>query len=86
MRHNGYIPRINCVWRIDMEKKNFKKLLKKYLNIKGLDIIIYLNDGKSIELNKNRSLIKNEIIIKDKTIGEYRIHLSKIKSVELYAA
>lgn len=69
-----------------MANNNFKKLLKKYLSIKGLDIVVYLNDGAIIELNKNRALVKNEIIIKDKNDREFRIQLSAIKSVELYAA
>jgi hypothetical protein len=69
-----------------MANNNFKKLLKKYLSIKGLDIVVYLNDGAIIELNKNRALVKNEIIIKDKNDREFRIQLSSIKSVELYAA
>ncbi len=69
-----------------MIKKDFKKLLKKYLDIKGLDIVLHLNDGKVIELHKNRSLVNNEIIIRDKFNNEMRIHLSSIKTVELYAA
>lgn len=73
-------------WRSIMANNNFKKLLKKYLSIKGLDIVVYLNDGAIIELNKNRALVKNEIIIKDKNDREFRIQLSAIKSVELYAA
>ena len=67
-------------------KNNFKLLLKKYLDIKGLDIIIQLADGQEIELNKNRVLDKNEIVTFDKGNNEKRIPLSKVKSVELYAA
>ncbi len=69
-----------------MIKKDFKKLLQKYMDIKGLDIIVYLNNGLVIELQKNRSLVKDEIVVWDKISGEIRIHLSEIKSVELYAA
>ncbi len=69
-----------------MVNRDFKKMLKKYLGIKGLDIVIYLNDGKIIELEKNRHLVNNEIVIRDKRENELRIHLSSIKSVELYAA
>lgn len=72
--------------RCGMANNNFKKLLKKYISIKGLDIVVYLNDGAIIELNKNRALVKNEIIIKDKNDRELRIQLSAIRSVELYAA
>jgi len=72
--------------RCGMAGNNFKKLLKKYLSIKGLDIVVYLNDGAVIELNKNRILVKNEIIIRDKNDRETRIDIASIKSVELYAA
>jgi hypothetical protein len=65
---------------------SFKKQLKKYLDIKGLDIIVYLRTGGSIELNKNRKLIKDEIIVKDKQDREQRIHISSIKSIDFYAA
>ncbi|HOW81558.1 MAG TPA: hypothetical protein PK573_03260 [Spirochaetota bacterium] len=66
--------------------QDFRELLKKYLEIKGLDIVILLADGKEIELNKNRILIDNEIITFDKGNREHRIPLSSVKSVELYAA
>lgn len=65
---------------------NFKKQLKKYLAIKGLDIVVYLLDGKAIELNKNRTLVKNEIVLIDKNNREVRIPLTTIKAVDMYAA
>lgn len=67
-------------------KNDFKMLLEKYLDIKGLDIIVYLSDGKTIELNKSRKLVKNNIIITDANNKEIRIPLSRIRSVDLYAA
>jgi hypothetical protein len=66
--------------------RKFKKLLKKYLEIKGLDIIIYLHNGRIIELDKSRTLVKNEIVVIGKNNKKVRIPLSKIKSVDLYAA
>ncbi len=68
------------------KKMNFKKQLMKYLSIKGLDIILYLNDGKVVELNKNRILVKDEIIMKEKNNKEIRIPISTIKYVDLFAA
>ncbi|HNU90870.1 MAG TPA: hypothetical protein PKO25_03260 [Spirochaetota bacterium] len=66
--------------------KSFKTQLKKYLGIKGLDIVVYLRDGKSIELNKNRSLVKDHIVLVDKNNREMRIPISQIVSVDLFAA
>ncbi|MFH0976657.1 MAG: hypothetical protein V1874_12815 [Spirochaetota bacterium] len=68
------------------KKSNFKSLLNKYLDIKGLDIVVLLEDGKEIELYKNRKLIKNEIVYSDKSNKEYRIPIHSIKSIDLYAA
>ena len=66
--------------------KSFKTQLKKYLGIKGLDIVVYLRDGKSIELNKNRSLVKDHIVLVDKNNREMRIPISQIVSVDLFVA
>jgi hypothetical protein len=66
-------------------KKNFRYLLEKYLNVHGLDIIIKMTDGSEIELYKNRLLL-NDILITMNNHSEKRIHLSQIKSVDLYAA
>jgi hypothetical protein len=68
------------------KKTNFKSLLNKYLDIKGLDIVVLLEDGKEIELYKNRKLIRNEIVYSDKTNKEFRIPINSIKSIDLYAA
>ncbi len=71
---------------MNTKSTTFRKQLKKYLAIKGLDIIVYLMDGNSIELNKNRTLIKDDIVILDKNNRELRIPITLIKSVDLYAA
>ncbi|TAL31361.1 MAG: hypothetical protein EPN93_18025 [Spirochaetes bacterium] len=66
--------------------KSFKSQLKKYLAIKGLDIIVYLHNGSMMELNKNRALVKDEIVIYDKNNHEVRIPISLIKAVDMFAA
>jgi hypothetical protein len=68
------------------KRKNFKQLLEKYLDIKGLDIIIVLEDGREIELYKNRSIIDDMIVTFDVNNGERKIPISRIKHVDLYAA
>lgn len=66
--------------------KSFKIMLEKYLKIKGLDIILVLEDGKEIELYKNRSLVDDMVVTFDTKHPERRIPLASIKSVDLYAA
>ncbi len=90
MRHKGIPITTKEVFmskgRGRKNNQNFRELLQKYLEIKGLDIILFLADGEEVELNKNRVLVDNEIITFDKGNREQRIPLSKVKSVELYAA
>ncbi|HRX15399.1 MAG TPA: hypothetical protein P5123_03715 [Spirochaetota bacterium] len=63
----------------------FKEMLDKYISIKGLDIVVHLKDGKSIELNKNRDLIEDEIVMFDKKNLETRIAIPDVSSIDLYA-
>ena len=79
---------IIIVREVVMKRKrhSFRSQLKKYLGIKGLDIVIHLMDGKAIELNKNRRLVKDMIIVVDKNNREHKIPITKIKAVDLYAA
>ncbi len=66
--------------------KSFRELLEKYIEIKGLDIIILMADGKEVELYKNRMIMDDELVTFDKNHPERRIPISEIKSVDLYAA
>jgi len=68
------------------QKKSFRELLEKYLDIKGLDIIIQLEDGTEIELNKNREILDNIIIANEFGNNEQRIAIDNIKTVDMYAA
>ena len=67
-------------------EKTFKSMLQKYLDIKGLDIVVVLEDGTEVELFKNRALVDDVIISLEKGKNEVRIPLSKIKSVDCFAA
>jgi hypothetical protein len=68
------------------KQKSFRELLESYMKIRGLDIVIVLEDGREIELHKNRKLEDDAIVVHDKVLGELRIPISSIRSVDLYAA
>jgi len=71
---------------IKQKSKNFRDMLEKYLEIKGLDIIVVLNDGTEVELYKNRELIDDMIITMDGSNKKQSIALSDVKSVDMFAA
>lgn len=69
-----------------VDTRSFREILEKYLRIKGLDIVVQLEDGTEVELDKNRLLEDNEIVLFAGTPRETRIPLSRVRSVDLYAA
>lgn len=71
---------------IKTKSKSFRELLEKYLDIKGLDIVVVLNDGTEIELYKNRSIIDGMIVTVDNYQNRQRIPISEVKSVDMFAA
>jgi hypothetical protein len=72
--------------RSGKKTKSFKEMLEMYFQIKGLDIIVQLSDGKEIQLDKNRMIIDDMIVMIEKGKKEKRIPLADIRSVDLYAA
>jgi len=68
------------------KNKSFRELLEKYLEIKGLDIIVVLQDGSEVELYKHREIIDDIIIAMDKTNRTQEIPIKDVKSVDMFAA
>ena len=69
-----------------IRSKSFRDMLEKYLDIKGLDIIVVLNDGTEVELYKNREIIDDMIITVDGSNHRQSIPISAVKSVDMFAA
>ena len=69
-----------------IKSKSFRELLEKYLEIKGLDIVVVLNDGKEVELYKNREIIDDMIVTMDNYHNHQSIPISEVKSVGMFAA
>ncbi|MCB1176379.1 MAG: hypothetical protein KDK36_02260 [Leptospiraceae bacterium] len=71
-----------------MEKPSpqFKKVLSRYVNYRGIDIVLYLKDGSIIELDKNRRL-EGDCVIKNSKEGvTTKIDLANIRKAEFFAA
>lgn len=69
----------------DIKKAAFKKTLSRYVNYRGIDIVLYLKDGTVIELDKNRR-IDGDTVIKNEKEGVRKIELASIKRAEFYGA
>ncbi len=67
-----------------VSNKEFEKQLLKYLQFKGIDISVQLEDGKVIHLNKNRTYTNGYIINYPKKGIEEKISLKSIRKAEFY--
>ncbi|MCU0823911.1 MAG: hypothetical protein MUF77_04655 [Leptospira sp.] len=69
-----------------MDKANkFKTTLERYIHYRGIDIVLHLKDGKSVELDKNRQM-KDDVVIGNLAEGVVRIPLAEIQSADFFAA
>ncbi len=68
------------------KNKSFRELLEKYLEIKGLDIVVVLQDGSEVELYKHREIIDDIIVAMDKSKRTQEIPIKDVKSVDMFAA
>jgi hypothetical protein len=69
---------------LKVSNKEFEKQLLKYLQFKGIDISVQLEDGKIIHLNKNRTYTNGYIINYPKKGIEEKISLKSICKAEFY--
>ncbi|MCB1142387.1 MAG: hypothetical protein H7A24_00800 [Leptospiraceae bacterium] len=71
---------------MEQTSPQFKKVLSRYVNYRGIDIVLYLKDGSVIELDKNRR-IEGDFVIKNEKEGIVsRIELSNIQRADFFAA
>ncbi|EMK01611.1 hypothetical protein AB3N61_08555 [Leptospira sp. WS58.C1] len=76
------------VWEEKMKDraKRFKDTLERYINYRGIDIILTLKDGTVIELDKNRKM-NGDVVIKNGDFGiEAEIEISSIQKADFFAA
>lgn len=68
------------------KQRKFRETLERYINYRGIDIVLVLKDGTTIELDKNRKLDGDVIIRNGKEGIQARIEISEIKRADFYAA
>jgi len=69
-----------------LETNDFKKQLQQYIQFRGIDIILHLKDGSTLELDKNRKM-EGDIVIRNSRDGKQdEIHIEEIVKVDFFAA
>ena len=69
-----------------LQDKEFKKQLEQYIAFRGIDIILHLKDGTTIELDKNRRM-DGDVVVRNTREGKKEtIHMDEIVKADFYAA
>ena len=69
-----------------MKDQDFRNQLKRFIPFRGIDIVLHLEDGSTLELDKNRQLEGDFIIKKNRSKTEMSIPLQDIIKADFYAA
>ena len=65
---------------------DFKKQLRQYIEFRGIDIVLHLRNGTTIELDKNRQ-IEGDVVIKNGREGVVAsVHIDDVLKADFFAA
>ncbi len=71
---------------MQLKEDDFTQQLRRFIPFRGIDIVLHLEDGSILELDKNRQMEGNHILKKNRGTVEREIPLSEIVKAEFYAA
>lgn len=69
-----------------LHSSEFRKQLEQYIQFRGIDIVLYLKDGTTLELDKNRRL-EGDVVVKNGRDGiQASVKIDEILKADFYAA
>jgi hypothetical protein len=71
---------------LKLTDREFLKQLNRYIQFRGIDIVLHMRDGSVVELDKNRRMDGRMIICHNRTGGQEFIAIDDIRSAEFFAA
>ncbi|PJZ52542.1 hypothetical protein [Leptospira adleri] len=64
----------------------FKSQLERYINYRGIDIVLHLKDGSRVELDRNRKLVGEQIVYFPTKNLTSAVELTSISRAEFFVA
>ncbi|EMY78218.1 hypothetical protein LEP1GSC060_1407 [Leptospira weilii serovar Ranarum str. ICFT] len=64
----------------------FKSQLERYINYRGIDIVLHLKDGSRVELDRNRKMIGERIVYFPAKNLTSAVELANISRAEFFVA
>ena len=69
-----------------LNSDHFKKQLQQFIQFRGIDIMLYLKDGTTIELDKNRQMDGDVVIKMGRDGVQASISIDEIVKADFFAA
>ena len=69
-----------------LNEQDFKQQLRRFIPFRGIDIVLHLEDGSIMELDKNRQIEGDLILKKNRDAVESSIPIQEVVRAEFYAA
>ncbi|EMJ93244.1 hypothetical protein [Leptospira alstonii] len=64
----------------------FKSQLERYINYRGIDIVLHLKDGSRVELDRNRKMVGERIVYFPAKNLTGAVELASISRAEFFVA
>ncbi|XDD48870.1 hypothetical protein AB3N59_10495 [Leptospira sp. WS92.C1] len=64
----------------------FKSQLERYINYRGIDIVLHLKDGSRVELDRNRKMVGEQIVYFPSKNLSTSVALTSISRAEFFVA
>ncbi len=69
-----------------LHSSEFRKQLEQYIQFRGIDIVLHLKDGTTLELDKNRKM-EGDVVLKNGRDGiQASVRIDDIVKADFYAA
>ncbi|EKR62923.1 MULTISPECIES: hypothetical protein [Leptospira] len=64
----------------------FKNQLERYINYRGIDIVLYLKDGSRVELDRNRKMVGEQVVYFPSKNLTSAVEIASISRAEFFVA
>ena len=71
---------------MELNQEDFKQQIRRFIPFRGIDIVLHLEDGSTLELDKNRQLKDDCILKKNRDNVEISIPIETVVRAEFFAA
>lgn len=71
---------------MQLKQQEFQRQLRRFIPFRGIDIVLYLKDGRKMELDKNRVMEGNLILRNTRSGLQKAVDINEVVQADFFAA